>query len=470
MTCRRAQRLLAAYRRDDWSPRDRAALGQHLSTCAACRRSEVSFRNVGESVRQLPSITPPPGFREAVFAAIRADEQRMGRAVASFTERDTAPELPVISSTRLPISLAAARQIRKRRAPWLNPRLALVASAAVVALGLLSVQVLPHSGLASLAASLGIIHSDKTQPPNVTIVHYMPDAHAHTVTRALATTGWLVYSAADGAGATTIYAENRKTKAVVTLARGTVDAPVTLHAVTPGRVFWSAGDGASWTLYASQPGAGTSAAMALLQSGAAADTPAAITGVWANDSLALVALTARDGSGKLLRFSLHTANAGPSTVTQTTQGHALADPSFDGASVYWAEKWQDGNGQHSLIWSQDISGQLHQLSRDDTAFAPHVTQGVLIWVAGQHGTLEAQSLANSKQQWIVAQAVDSESVRVAGEMVLWRAGGNLYSWDARTHHSSAVDAQIRTAAWVEVSETSIIWAGSGGSIEVYDIH
>ena len=61
MTCRRAHRLLAAYRRDDWSPRDRAALGQHLSTCSACRKIEFAYRSVGESVRQLPSITPPPG-------------------------------------------------------------------------------------------------------------------------------------------------------------------------------------------------------------------------------------------------------------------------------------------------------------------------------------------------------------------------------------------------------------------------
>ena len=81
MTCRRAHRLLAAYRRDDWAPRDRAALGQHLNSCSACRKIEFAYRSVGESVRQLPSITPPPGFREAVFAAIRADEQRMGPAV-----------------------------------------------------------------------------------------------------------------------------------------------------------------------------------------------------------------------------------------------------------------------------------------------------------------------------------------------------------------------------------------------------
>lgn len=56
----RIRRLLAAYRRDDWSPDDLAALTRHLSTCVDCRQIEASFRTVGESIRQLPSITPPP--------------------------------------------------------------------------------------------------------------------------------------------------------------------------------------------------------------------------------------------------------------------------------------------------------------------------------------------------------------------------------------------------------------------------
>src|SRR6185312_15550462 len=177
MTCKRAHRLLAAYRRDDWSPRDRAALGQHLSICSACRHLEASYRGVGESVRQLPSITPPPGFREAVFAAIRADEQRMGRAVTALTEADTSPELPVITAAQRPISLAAAR---KRRAAWL------------LMLGLLATQVLPRAGLASFAASLGFVHTNNTPAPRLAVASYMPDANAHTITLALATTGWLV--------------------------------------------------------------------------------------------------------------------------------------------------------------------------------------------------------------------------------------------------------------------------------------
>jgi hypothetical protein len=460
--------LLAAYRRDDWSPRDRAALGRHLSACPACRRAEVSYRGVGESVRQLPSIMPPPGFREAVFAAIRAEEQRAGRAVAAMTEADTSPELPVISSAKRPASLAAAHS---RRAAWLNPRVALVAAAAVILLGLLSTQLLPHSGLASLATSLGILHTGNQQAAKPAVVRYMPDSHVRTITRALASTGWLVYSATDAAGVTTIYTENRRTKTITTLAHGAADAPVTLRAVTDGWAFWSVASGSSWTLYAGRPGSDTASATPLLKSGVTVDAPAALTDFWANDGMALVTITTNAGVGEALRFTLPAkgaAGAAPVMVARASApGHALNNPSTDGSSIIWAESWRDASGQHSSIWSRDAAGQTQQISQDNAAFAPHIANGLLIWVEGQQGTLEARTMANGQQQWVVAQAVDSGSVRVAGEMVLWRSGGELHTWDARTHASSAVEAQIQAAAWAEASASSLVWAGPGGSINVY---
>ena len=471
MTCRRAHRLLAAYRRDDWSPRDRSALGRHLSACPACRRVEVSYRGVGESVRQLPSITPPQGFREAVFAAIRAEEERMGRSVAvvAMTEADTSPELPVIPAAKRPASLAAARG---RRAAWLNPRVALVAAAAVVMFGLLSTQFLPNSGLTSLATSLGILHNDNQSAPTPSVARYTPDSHARTITRALATAGWLVYSGTDASGVTTIYSENRRTKVIAPLAHGAKDAPVSLRAVANDWAFWSVASGSSWALYAGQLG-GNGAPVALLKSGVSADAPAALMDVWANREMALVTITTHAGVGEALRFTLPTtavAGAAPVMVAQSrAPGHALTDPSTDGSSIVWAESWRDASGQHSSIWSQDAAGQARQISRDDAAFAPHIANGLLIWVEGQQGTLEARALDGGRQQWVVAQAVDSSSVRVAGEMVLWRSGGVLHTWDARTHTSSAVETQIRSATWAEASDSSLVWAGPGGSINVYDL-
>ncbi|HKT37093.1 MAG TPA: hypothetical protein VJR48_01910, partial [Ktedonobacterales bacterium] len=390
-----------------------------------------------------------------------------GRAVAALTEADTSPELPIITSEHRPISLAAAR---KRRTLRLNPRIALVAAAAVIMLGVLSIQVLPHSGLASLATSLGAAHSNNGQTAKPSVARYMPDSRAHAITRALATTNWLVYSAADTAGATTLYAENRQTKAIAPLTHGSADAPVMLRAVTNDWVFWTAGSDSSWTLYAGRPGASADAAIALVKSDTPADAPAALNSVWANAQMALVAVTTNAGGSEVLQFALPATNAAPVTIAVTAvQGHALADPSADDATVFWAERWQDTTGQHSLIWSRNAAGQPHQMSADDTAFAPHIANGLLIWVEGQPGTLEAATLSSSRQQWTIAQSVDSESVRVAGETVLWRAGGAMHAWDTRTHQSSAIDALVRSAAWVEACDSTIVWAGSDGAIDVYDV-
>ncbi|HEU5348366.1 MAG TPA: hypothetical protein VFU63_07115, partial [Ktedonobacterales bacterium] len=109
MTCTQARRLLAAYRRDDWLPGELEALGLHLAGCAACRRQEAAFRQVGEGVRQLPSITPADSFRASVFAAIRAEEARSGRSVQQMASEDTQPRLPVLRPTGRPAASSRSR-------------------------------------------------------------------------------------------------------------------------------------------------------------------------------------------------------------------------------------------------------------------------------------------------------------------------------------------------------------------------
>src|SRR5262249_16081888 len=96
INCRAVRQLLAAYRRDYWAPPDGGLLGKHLAACAECRRVEAAYREVGERVRRLPSIAPPPEFREAVFAAIRAEERRVAPAIVQLSQAATNPELPVV--------------------------------------------------------------------------------------------------------------------------------------------------------------------------------------------------------------------------------------------------------------------------------------------------------------------------------------------------------------------------------------
>lgn len=144
MTCHQARQQLAAYRRDDWTATDMRALADHLASCASCRQIEAQYRRVGESLRLLPTITPSASFRESVFAAIAAEQRKLGPAAMRASRAETEPSLPVV---RAPIT-----PIRSRRAPQPVMRAAL-AIAAVLALALFATQFLPDLATSGLTAN-----------------------------------------------------------------------------------------------------------------------------------------------------------------------------------------------------------------------------------------------------------------------------------------------------------------------------
>ncbi|HEX8996334.1 MAG TPA: zf-HC2 domain-containing protein [Ktedonobacterales bacterium] len=144
MTCHQARQQLAAYRRDDWTASEMRALAEHLAGCASCRQVEATYRRVGESLRLLPTITPDAAFRESVFAAIAAEQQKLGPAAMRASRAETEPSLPVV---RAPVT-----QIRDRRTPRPVARAA-VAVAAALAIGLFATQFIPSMGMGGAAAS-----------------------------------------------------------------------------------------------------------------------------------------------------------------------------------------------------------------------------------------------------------------------------------------------------------------------------
>ncbi|HEY7973812.1 MAG TPA: zf-HC2 domain-containing protein [Ktedonobacterales bacterium] len=158
MTCHQARQQLAAYRRDDWTAADMRALADHLESCAACRQIEATYRHVGESLRLLPTITPDAAFRESVFAAVAAEERRLGPAAMRASRAETEPSLPVV---RAPIT-----PIRRRRTPQPVLRAAL-AVAAVLALALFATQFLPS--LESGGLAVNFFHGASKLSPTPTL-------------------------------------------------------------------------------------------------------------------------------------------------------------------------------------------------------------------------------------------------------------------------------------------------------------
>jgi hypothetical protein len=157
LTCAQAAPLLGAYRRDDWSPSELEALGQHLAECPACRQKEAAYRDVGFSVRQLTSITPLESFRARVFAAIEADQAARAPSVAavavaapaSASLADTDPRLPVIRVRNTQVR----RSLLPQRTMWQRAGLGLAAALLLSVVGARFIPLM-EPGLANLAQSL----------------------------------------------------------------------------------------------------------------------------------------------------------------------------------------------------------------------------------------------------------------------------------------------------------------------------
>jgi hypothetical protein len=485
MTCEQARQLLGAYRRDDWSQEELAALGQHLISCAECRQIEASYRRVGESIRQLPSITPPPQFRDAVFAAIRTEQRRLKPSIVRIANEETSPAIPVVRPT--PIRRVQRRQLS-------GAMRAAMAIAAVLVLALAAIQFTPLSGVYSqIASNLGAAHSVAEHTSvGPTVARYMPDAHYQQVTAALASGAWLAYTALDASGGGMLFAQNRRGRSAQPLLSSPAQMPITLRALTANWVIWNTGDGRStWTLFASKLSDSADAAPITLAA-ANAGAGAVLTDVWAHGNTVLVASVSPSTAGELVLFDLGEVHpAGHVMARAHGAGHLMADLSSEGGAYYWADVWKDvTNHWHSTPWRGDASGQNDQpLLDDDHAFDPQAGAGTLAWVeVPASGTGAAADLMQSEQvidsfsgavvardltsgrQWQVGQQALAGSLHAHGKMLLWRSGSRTHTYDLRLGKPSSVDAQVSASNWAELSEDAITWGGGKSSpIYVYDV-
>lgn len=491
MTCAQAHRLLAAYRRDDWLPAELDALGQHLAGCAECRRMEAAYRESGEHIRQLPTITPPDSFRAAVFAAIRAEDARLGRDrdIERVASDDTQPSLPVLRPTPI--------RTWSPRGAVLGARGA-IAVAAVLLLGVSVAHFAPAvaGGVPRLAENLaGALAIGQAAGPRIAAYQVTP-ASAR-VTSAMAGPHWLAYVERDGQGRSVVYARERGTTNTFALPGARADGALTLRAVTDGWVIWQSGTGqasSAWALWAS-PLSPSGAAVALSDSNSAS----VLSGVWAGGNVALATYASPGAGSVLARFDLAPGRGvtAPSIIARAQDpSHLLADPSLDAGTYYWSEVWADGAGLHGDLWGLASGAAAAALTTSGTAFAPRATGHTLVWVqtsgpallsqsaqaalAGQPvaaaqqalsqvgGALRARDLASGAERQLAAHAA-AGSVAVAGSLVLWRDGAQTHTYDLAHHAPSQVDAAVRTASYASANAGSLTWGEAGSAtINIYD--
>jgi len=546
-------------RDDDLSPAESAFLDEHLSTCATCRERAEAYEWVGAAVRSLPQEKPPASFRAAVFAQIaalankdantRSAKRGATATIAALSRADTLPEIPTLAPqtfaarqgrvgatpggpiVRLPLSTSSALDHRRITLGRTVRMVAGLAAVFLVALMLAQFMRGVYS-FGEIASNLfGGIHS-QTSPD---VQKYLPDGRYDLVTAALASTGWLVYSAVDSSGEAMLFGENRQAQQSSPLLARPAHTEITLYTLTTHWIIWSVGRAADsllaqspaqdtpWALYITLLPLGAN--LAHLSDGARAglthtliasdSSRATLDGVWADDTMALVAVEQANGESVLERMTLTNSTITHAQVVyRANKGHRVMEPSADGGVIYWADVWADsGHTLHSAVWRQGADGQARPaFADDDNAFYPVATHGVLLWVSAQApvaaspamfaaassadaplfdtlsafdptatasvstsplvtltGIAQAERLS-THQQWIVAQGVTAHSLQAAGDDALWRSDGQAHTYDLRSHAPCQVESQIDTAPITGLTSSSLTWAESDtGPIYVYNL-
>lgn len=470
MTCHQARQQLAAYRRDDWTASELRLLADHLTTCAECREVEAMYRRVGESIRLLPTITPDASFRASVFAAIAAEDRKLGPAAMRVSRAETEPSLPVV---RAPI-----RPMPTRQGPRPVARAAM-AIAAVLAFALFATQFVPSLDTGGFAVNLFRGASSAALGSHVT--HYQPSAQLRTVTGVRATTDWVAYTGTDSAGATTLFVLNRRTNQTHTvLSAGTGAAHI--YGLTAHWLVWSDATN-GWTLHVT-PLTGVSAwrTQQLAQADAAGSL---LTGVAVTDSTALVGTASQHASGLLWSIPL-TGGAGAVVAQASHAGGLMMNPASANGVTYWDEVWADANATlHGTAWTSNAAGSAAISPTGDEAYGLAVAQGRLVWVsASQTPTLQATdeaTLAQAASQAIgsvksmsigdrAAHVVDTPgvagSLQAAGSLAVWSDGSAPHVWNLGQNASDAATSLLGQPAVDAVSSDALAWF-DGSRIGVY---
>ncbi|MGO8947552.1 MAG: anti-sigma factor family protein [Ktedonobacterales bacterium] len=497
-SCKWVRQQLAAYREQDWESQDLSMLMEHVATCSACQAVQADYQRSGDLIRELPLIVPPPTFRASVLAAVRSEALRQAPTLAEISRAATNPELPVVSAKAASgYRSAAIGRPQPRVSRRLGLRVSLVAAAAVLLISLLGARLISLIGTSAVGDSAASLSG--ATPPN--IARYPLNSEYLLPTSAMATSSWLVYTATSATHLGEIVAENRHTRHTAQLLLVPATSPLTVRALTEHWVVWTEGDGTStspWRLYASSlDSAGISSPITLVDSGViTSSTLATLGGVWASNDTVLVAGAPHSGTGELLKIDL-SSGVPASTVIARGQvsGDVLTDPSFDHNTYYWADVWWDSaTGLHSTIWQGDGAEHNQDLSPDQSAFDPQVSQNTLVWVDVAEANL--QQIANSVgagtpdsdiefldslggllderdlltgQQWQLSNRADVESVVVAGRLLLWQNGTETHAYDLTRKAPLAANSEMHSARLASATSSAITWLESGGvDIFVYD--
>lgn len=392
MNCKQAQAMLAMYRELKSSAVDTTGLDVHLERCSSCRQVLACSSLVGEQIRSLPTIEPPPSLHEKLMQALAAEHARFLQQTSSAQLSPPTPEFlkPYLhqytQQSHTTDALAAFSTADTGPLPILHPQLKRRISRrnqlAVFGLAAMLLLALLMSGLTSL---LLLAHGDPKSvstsllsPSEITKITYTTLTPYHVVTSAVADRKNIYYAAHEDGSMSDWMLErlDRTTLQSVPLFPVASASPLVVLGVAHGWLVWLQLDTPTlashnphtasttltqpWSLHylslsspSAQPHTLLSGKFNLSKAPSSVTTP--VQGIWFVQDNLLVASIDNQGISHLSNYLLKSGSTFSSVIATASSGHVFTSPTAnsDGSILYWAEEWfADGATLNSNIWIQ----------------------------------------------------------------------------------------------------------------------
>jgi hypothetical protein len=405
VNCEQARSLLTAYRELKKGEVDTTELDVHLEGCASCRRTLAQMTFVGEQLRALPAIEPPPDMHAQLMRRLAGEHMQMmqksapgstpapeflkpyiyeqaqsthlSHPISAFSTAETGP-LPILRAARKP----------RHRAPM--NQFAILGLAAMFLMLLMMGGVTSLVYLAQRNASALSRATDKSADivQHVDISRAKYDAstvYTHVVSAVANSTTIYDTAYSDNASPQWMLSQiDRATQVSTPLLANPYNQPMIVLASSSDWLVWvQYGTPKSepyrsvsgklfhtsvtpWSLYAfslSQLRASNGlAAPVLLEKGQYNPTTvptwvtAPVQGVWLTQYALLASTVDVKGVSHLRSYQLNTASKAIETTIATAQsGHILTSPTSnsDGTTIFWSDEWIASDGAlRSDIWQQ----------------------------------------------------------------------------------------------------------------------
>ena len=395
--------MIAAYRELKNNTAEIGELDDHLEHCASCRQVLARYQSLGEQIRSMPAIEPPPNMHAKLMQALAVEHvQFLQRAPSSVTPppeflkpylQEHMQHAPA-TDPLVAFSTAETGPLPVIRVPRPRPHRSHIGQFAVIGIAALFLITLMTGGITSLLllghAGTTPAPLDLQQPTNIVRVAYTTTTRYQHVVSAVADSQNIydtAYSDSQSDG-WMLEQVDRTTKVSTPLLSTPSTSPLIVLGSENGWLVWLQYDvpAASnfknplkpgektlvrtWSLHympietaqqllefgPTQPA--TLATGTFNQSTAPAWVHTPIQDIsFMQDSL-LVAMVDNNGDSHLMRYRIGSDNKVTSVeIAKATSGRILTSPTAtnDGTQIYWAEEWQTDDGTlHSNIWTHQV--------------------------------------------------------------------------------------------------------------------